>query len=74
MHRSVDSKGNALDFYLLSRRDTKAAYRFLSKLFNQMKKGRATKAINIDKVVSYGRAIMLPKKRGSAQLELNTVR
>ncbi|SUD99031.1 Transposase IS66 family [Providencia rettgeri] len=39
LYRAVDSKGNTLDFYLLPRRNTKAAYRFLSKLFNRMKKG-----------------------------------
>ncbi|MEY0290988.1 IS6 family transposase [Providencia rettgeri] len=64
LYRAVDSKGNTLDFYLLPRRNTKAAYRFLSKLFNWMKKDNAPKVINTDKAASYGRAIMLLKKEG----------
>ncbi|SUD99021.1 IS6 family transposase [Providencia rettgeri] len=70
LYRAVDSKGNTLDFYLLPRRNTKAAYRFLSKLFNRMKKDNAPKVINTDKAASYGRAIMLLKKEGKCPTDV----
>lgn len=59
LYRAVDTKGNPQDFYLLPSRNKKAAYHFLSKLFNWMKKGSAPKV-----VASYGRAIMLLKREG----------
>ncbi len=37
-YRAVDSRGRTVDFYLSSRRNSKAAYRFLGKILNNVKK------------------------------------
>jgi len=34
LYRAIDSRGHAIEFYLSPRRNTKAAYRFLRKIFN----------------------------------------
>jgi len=34
----VDNRGHSIDFYLLSRRKTKAVYRFFDKILNNVKK------------------------------------
>ncbi|WP_410317553.1 DDE-type integrase/transposase/recombinase [Klebsiella pneumoniae] len=39
--RAVDSRGRTVDFYLSSRRNSKAAYRFLGKILNNVKKCRS---------------------------------
>jgi IS6 family transposase len=38
LYRAVDSRGRTVDFYLSSRRNSKAAYRFLGKILNNVKK------------------------------------
>ncbi len=35
LYRAVDSRGRTVDFYLSSRRNSKAAYRFLGKIPQQ---------------------------------------
>ncbi|SXJ87629.1 transposase for IS26 [Klebsiella pneumoniae] len=35
LYRAVDSRGRTVDFYLSSRRNSKAAYRFLGKILNK---------------------------------------
>lgn len=37
LYRAVDSKGRTIDFYLSPRRNSKAAYRFLGKILNNVK-------------------------------------
>ncbi|WP_072101709.1 IS6 family transposase, partial [Salmonella enterica] len=48
LYRAVDSRGRTVDFYLSSRRNSKAAYRFLGKILNniQFTPGDFTRAIN----------------------------
>ncbi|WP_407239909.1 DDE-type integrase/transposase/recombinase [Escherichia coli] len=41
LYRAVDSRGRTVDFYLSSRRNSKAAYRFLGKILNNVKSGRS---------------------------------
>ncbi|SCA38765.1 tranposase [Klebsiella quasipneumoniae] len=36
LYRAVDSRGRTVDFYLSSRRNSKAAYRFLGKILNNV--------------------------------------
>lgn len=38
LYRAVDSGGRTLDFYLSSRRNSKAAWRFLGKILNKVKR------------------------------------
>lgn len=46
LYRPVDSRGHTIEFYLSPRRNTKAAYRFLRKIFNCVKKLQITRVIN----------------------------
>ncbi|MFE7332372.1 IS6 family transposase [Streptomyces sp. NPDC057565] len=52
--RAVDQDGNILDILLQSRRDAKAAKRFMAKLMK--KHGRAPRVLVTDKLKSYGTA------------------
>jgi IS6 family transposase len=38
LYRAIDSRGHTVDFYLSYRRNSKAAYRFLGKILNNVKK------------------------------------
>ncbi|NJD85242.1 DDE domain-containing protein [Candidatus Erwinia dacicola] len=49
LYRAVDSRGCTIDFYLSSRRHTKAAYRFMGKLLNNTKRLQIPRLINTDK-------------------------
>jgi IS6 family transposase len=71
--RAVDSRGRTVDFYLSSRRNSKAAYRFLGKILNNVKKWQIPRFINTDKAPAYGRAFCSNAKAG-ARLTLNTDR
>ncbi|BCP70406.1 hypothetical protein R1N_25930 [Enterobacter asburiae] len=51
-------------FYLSSRRNSKAAYRFLGKILNNVKKWQIPRFINTDKAPAYGRALALLKREG----------
>ncbi|MHB7273186.1 DDE-type integrase/transposase/recombinase, partial [Klebsiella pneumoniae] len=55
---------SAVDFYLSSRRNSKAAYRFLGKILNNVKKWQIPRFINTDKAPAYGRALALLKREG----------
>ncbi|HGM6748227.1 IS6 family transposase [Serratia ureilytica] len=61
LYRAIDNCGRTIDFYLSSRRNSKAVYRFLSKNFNNVKKWQITRFINTDKASTYGRALALLK-------------
>ncbi len=60
----IDSAAPAVDFYLSSRRNSKAAYRFLGKILNNVKKWQIPRFINTDKAPAYGRALALLKREG----------
>ncbi len=64
LYRAVDSRGRTVDFYLSSRRNSKAAYRFLGKILNNVKKLADPRFINTDKAPAYGRALALLKREG----------
>ncbi|XYX40161.1 IS6 family transposase [Candidatus Erwinia dacicola] len=64
LYRAVDSRGCTIDFYLSSRRHTKAAYRFMGKLLNNTKRLQIPRLINTDKAPTYGRALALLKREG----------
>ncbi len=60
--------------FILLRRNSKAAYRFLGKILNNVKKWQIPRFINTDKAPAYGRALALLKREGGARLTLNTDR
>ena len=60
----MDQRGHTIDFYLCSRRKTQSAYRFLSKIFNNVKKWQIPKIINTDKAPTYGCALSRLKQEG----------
>ncbi len=62
LYRAVDSRGRTVDFYLSSRRNSKAAYRFLGT--SNVKKWQIPRFINTDKAPAYGRALALLKREG----------
>ena len=64
LYRAVDSKGRTIDFYLSPRRNSKAAYRFLGKILNNVKGWEIPRLINTDKAPTYGRALALLKREG----------
>ncbi len=60
-------------FYISSRRNSKAAYRFLGKILNNVKKWQIPRFINTDKAPAYGRARLLcSNAKAGARLTLNT--
>ncbi len=73
LYRAVDSRGRTVDFYL-SRRNSKAAYRFLGKILNNVKKWQIPRFINTDKAPAYGRASFCSNAKAGARLTLNTDR
>ena len=64
MYRAVDQRGHTIDFYLSSRRNTKSAYCFLAKIFNNVKKWQIPRVINTDKAATYSRALSRLKQEG----------
>ena len=62
LYRAVDSRGRTIDFYLSPRRNSKAAYRFLGKILNNVKGWQVPRLINTDKAPTYGRALALLKR------------
>jgi IS6 family transposase len=56
--------GAALSILSLPRRNSKAAYRFLGKILNNVKKWQIPRFINTDKAPAYGRALALLKREG----------
>ena len=63
LYWAVDSQPHCR-FYLSSRRNSKAAYRFLGKILNNVKKWQIPRFINTDKAPAYGRALALLKREG----------
>jgi IS6 family transposase len=64
LYRAVDLRGHTIDFHLSARRNTKAAYRFLGKILNNVKQWQIPRMINTDKAPTYGRALSLLKQEG----------
>ncbi|PJW96364.1 IS6 family transposase, partial [Escherichia coli] len=64
LSRAVNSRGRTVYFYLSSRRNSKAAYRFLVKILNRVKKWQSPHFINPAKAPAYGRALALLKREG----------
>ena len=64
MYRAVDQRGHTIDFYLSSRRNTKSAYCFLAKIFNNVKNWQIPRVINTDKATTYGPALSRLKQEG----------
>ena len=63
LFRAVDKHGMLIDFMLLERRNTRAAYRFLSKALTTMRDWPAS-SITTDKLRSYPEAIERLKREG----------
>ena len=63
--------GAALSIFLSSRRNSKAAYRFLGKILNNVKKWQIPRFINTDKAPPWSRACSAQTR---ARLTLNTDR
>ncbi len=63
LFRAVDKHGALIDFMLLERRNTRAAYRFLSKALTTMRDWPAS-SITTDKLRSYPEAIERLKREG----------
>uniref|UniRef100_UPI00398C4A34 DDE-type integrase/transposase/recombinase n=1 Tax=Salmonella enterica TaxID=28901 RepID=UPI00398C4A34 len=63
-YRAVDSRGRTVDFYIYYHRNSKAAYRFMGKSINNVKKWQIPRFINTDKAPDYGRALALLKRDG----------
>lgn len=70
MYRAVNSSGRTIDFYLSSRRNSKAVYRFLGKILNNVKGWQIPRLINTDKAPTCGRALALLKGEGWCQPEV----
>jgi transposase-like protein len=74
LYRVVDNSGRTVDFYLSSHRNSKAAYRFLGKILNNVKKWQIPRFINTDKAPTNGRAPPCSIVKVGAHLTLNTDR
>jgi len=70
LYRAVDQRGHTFDFYLSSRRNTHAAYCFLGKILNNVKKWQIPRVMNTDKAHTYGRAISRLKQEGKCPQDL----
>lgn len=64
LYRAVDSRGHSIEFYLSPRRNTKAAYLFLRKIFDRVKRWQILRVINTDKASPYSRALNPLKEEG----------
>ena len=64
LYRAIDKRGDTIDFYLSSTRNTKAAKRFLGKALKGMKSWAHPQTINTDKTPTFGPAIAELKKEG----------
>ncbi len=75
LYRAVDSRGRTVDFYLSSRRNSKAAYRFLGKILNNVKKWQRSRdsSTRIKRPPMVARLLCSNAKAG-ARLTLNTDR
>jgi len=57
-------QGPDIDFYLSPRRNSKATYRFLRKILNNVKRWQIPRFINTDKAPTYGRTLSQLKREG----------
>lgn len=64
LYRAVDNRGHTIDFYLSARRNSKAAYRFLGKILNNVKQWQIPRFINTDKSPICARALAQLKPEG----------
>jgi len=71
LYRTVDSKGNTLDFLLTAKRDAQAARPFLRKVLTAVQT-QSPRVINVDKNAAYPKAIdeLKEKEELSEQVEL----
>ncbi len=73
LYRAVDSRGRTVDFYLSSRRNSKAAYRFLGKILNNVKKcGRSRDSSTRIKRPPMVARLLCSNAKAGARLTLNT--
>lgn len=70
LYRAVDNRGRTVDFYLPPRCNSKAAYRFLGKIFNNVKTWQIPRFINSDKAPT----LPCSNVKVDARLKLNTDR
>lgn len=70
LYRAVDSHGRTIDFYLSSRRNTNAAYRFFKKMLGHLRDGEQPSRIITDKAPTYGRALALLKREGKCRADV----
>ena len=70
LYRAVDQRGHTIYFYLSARRNTKSAYCFLAKIFNNVKNWQIPRVINTDKAATYGRALSRLKQEGKCPEDL----
>lgn len=73
LYRAIDSRGRTIDYYLSSRRNGKAAYRFLGKILHNVTGWQIPHLINTDKVFTYGRALALQKREGRCPPFINSL-
>jgi transposase-like protein len=64
LFRAIDKHGELIDFMLLDRRNTRAAYRFLGKALNTMRNW-PPQSITTDKLGSYPKAIRRLQREGT---------
>ena len=64
LYRAINKQGHTVDFYLSSRRNAKAAKRFLDTALKGLKDWQCPSVINTDKAASYGVAITALKEEG----------
>ncbi len=74
LYRAVDSRGRTVDFYLSSRRNSKAAYRFLGKILNNVKKWQIPRFITRIKRPPMVARLLCSNAKAGARLTLNTDR
>ncbi|SMB54587.1 Integrase core domain protein (fragment) [Serratia proteamaculans] len=70
LYQAADNRGRTDDFYLSPQRNSKAVYRFLGKILNNVKKWQTPRFINTDKAHTYGRALALLKHQGQCQFDV----
>jgi len=70
LYRGIDKYGRTFDFYLSSRRNAKAAKRFLGKALRGLKEWEKPPTINTDKPPAYGDAIRQLKEEAKCPEDL----
>ncbi len=70
LYRGIDKYGRTVDFYLSSRRNAKAANRFLGKALRGLKEWEKPPTINTDKAPAYGDAIRQLKEEAKCPEDL----